>query len=588
MSKPTLPKINPEIDEDLMAAWLNIDTEYRITKAQKYRIYKQKYYQLYPTFFMSLHTNYLNFVHFVTKNAIAATAICLIALTAVSASAAQLVAPVEYRPSTIASNFFANKQVDKNPYTALKPDGNNDVVSMDKCDLSVKYPKNADNKNLFFTSFGDNIKSNMKEADIPTPSLLDISMPKDDLDLDNLPEENTFYSPNSFYLSFENEQKNINNTGLNILCGTRDEVKIKLQNNNREFTNTTKEELLKKYGWFVTQSNLENIRESLVGFGTDQQKNSYSEAMIIFEYAGKTFILTNSLVNNKPTVNFNQIQFQFNSLVKNEANKEIVVKSENVASLANSSSFSSSQQTSKPAIPDLKGTKFVGKIGNNEIEMYLTDLDMSGDKMGQKVGYYTYGSQSKSIGIRQINARTGGSFAVLEEFVDNQKTGTFTVDSFDKNLMKGTWLNEATKIIENFEVRRTGENSQDNSQKNISKKYTGNTKTINNLRLSLTNDGLGGFYGLSTIGNCPSQECQVYYAFKPVSDKIAKLNVKMNFEKADSGVFYEEKQDKIKISAKAREFIDGTNSKIWEITEISNAEVATTEINNSQNNSKEI
>jgi len=126
--------------------------------------------------------------------------------------------------------------------------------------------------------------------------------------------------------------------------------------------------------------------------------------------------------------------------------------------------------------------------------------------------------------------------------------------------------------------------SLSNSQ-NISKKYTGNIKTINNLRLSLTNDGLGGFYGLSTIGNCPGQQCEVYYAFKPVSDKIAKLNVKMNFEKTDSGVFYEEKQDKIKISGKAREFIDGTNSKIWEITEISNAEVATTEIKNSQSNS---
>jgi len=56
---------------------------------------------LTTNFFMSLQENYLNTVHFITKNAIVATVLILLALTTISASAAELLAPTEYKPSTI-------------------------------------------------------------------------------------------------------------------------------------------------------------------------------------------------------------------------------------------------------------------------------------------------------------------------------------------------------------------------------------------------------------------------------------------------------------------------------------------------------
>jgi hypothetical protein len=70
----------------------------------------------------------------------------LVALSIVGASAAQAFAPDNFKPSNVIQDLFKiNKQQDKDPYTSLKPDANNDVVKSDGCDLAIKYPKQINN-----------------------------------------------------------------------------------------------------------------------------------------------------------------------------------------------------------------------------------------------------------------------------------------------------------------------------------------------------------------------------------------------------------------------------------------------------------
>jgi hypothetical protein len=179
MSK--LPK-NPFENYEEWTPWLEGDKLYWQAKQSGWRQYKQQYLKNNNNFFMSLKEKYINFAHLITKNAIVATVIMLIALTTVGASAAELFAPNEYKPS----NLFSNKQETKTQITnfeecqkaggqimesypeqcslegktftrelteeeknaqiqPLVADGEHDVVVIEECDLAIKYPKKINN-----------------------------------------------------------------------------------------------------------------------------------------------------------------------------------------------------------------------------------------------------------------------------------------------------------------------------------------------------------------------------------------------------------------------------------------------------------
>jgi hypothetical protein len=56
----------------------------------------------------------------------------------IGASAAENYAPKNYKPSTIFNELFKiNKQTEKNPYTKLVADKDNNVVVSDKCDVAI-------------------------------------------------------------------------------------------------------------------------------------------------------------------------------------------------------------------------------------------------------------------------------------------------------------------------------------------------------------------------------------------------------------------------------------------------------------------
>jgi len=384
MSKSTLPKINPEIEEDLAAIWFNLDTQYQIIKNQKYRTFRQKYFSLHPTFFMKLHSSYLNFVHFVTKNAIAATAVCLIALTAVSASAAQLVAPTEYKPSTIAANLFGNnKQKETNPYTALKPDENNDVVSFDQCNLGIKYPIKINgvytNTYKNYTNYSGSINQQGKSYSVKNTD-------KDYIQYEDVP---IFGLESADNIEILQKTKSYFDF-LEISCVKNEKALAKIEKAGK---NLTKEELFEKTGWFITQADIENISYQTTLNGSSKITFKYQNFYYSINAAIPGWVDTT--ISEKEVINEvkgwklfgNQIQLQFNSLVKNQANKEILAKSESVASVSSSGSISSSSSNSNNSSSQNNSqtvTKNLYLAGEADGYILLRE-----DVMSDKAEYYT-------------------------------------------------------------------------------------------------------------------------------------------------------------------------------------------------------
>jgi hypothetical protein len=411
MTNPKLP--NPFNSHEDWGEWFNKDRFYRQSLTKSWKMYiKQN--PLPNTFFMKLHTNYLNFVHFVTKNAIVATAVCLVALTAVSASAAQLVAPVEYRPSTIASNFFANKQVDKNPYTALKPDENNDVVISESCDLAIKYPKQILNSKL-------NIYREWQSVPLTDPN------PIDGFNLSafpNIMEE--FESQIQQNVKVEAEKPiTIRCLELNKFQGMKKHFENKLQSGQAKPVSNNKSKLQEMTGWFVTQASLENFQHIQ---GDAYLGENLHEVYFTFKNKIYWLIFETQTPQAPQTAGIfaNQIQLQFNSLVKNEANKEILAKSESVASVANSINSSQKSQDNSQVI-----TKTLTFAGEGYGHVILHENQMTPGEGNKFIASYYTKARSEFTNTKS----TGGAvpeFRVVGKIKENPKT----FELFDKITVK--------------------------------------------------------------------------------------------------------------------------------------------------------
>ncbi len=87
---------NPFENEESLSAWFESDQDYRSLKKQQLNQYFQQH-QLNRNFFMS----YNKIVNFITKNAVIATIIMVLAVGGASTAAAQFFAPEEFKPSNL-------------------------------------------------------------------------------------------------------------------------------------------------------------------------------------------------------------------------------------------------------------------------------------------------------------------------------------------------------------------------------------------------------------------------------------------------------------------------------------------------------
>jgi hypothetical protein len=406
-------------------------------------------------FLADFRQNYINFVHLITKNAIGATIIMLLALTTVSASAAQLLAPNEYKPTTLANNIInPNKQPDKNPYTALKPDEKNDVVNFETCDLAIKYPKKLSNQEIKAEFAGNQSLAPQKTS-------------PDSVNTDSLVNQNGgFTNSRTVYLMSKNEQKTLYE--MSTGCETPGHIIQKTSKEEYEkllsfegWQKIEKTKIKEELGWFITEAQITDIYQRqvdanfIIRFLYKNQEYTFGYTVLdknLLEQLKKNGGL---YFENTEGIFGNQVQLQFNSLVKNEFNQEIKEKVQNTSS--------SSSISSKTEAPKLEGTKFEGKIGNSEIEMYL-NINKTYIE-----GNYFYKSQNKTIKITQKSYDSVNGKVVLEEFVDENKTGEFEFNNkenpnFEENI-KGIWTNTKTNQKLPFEVKKVSKNLLENQEK---------------------------------------------------------------------------------------------------------------------------
>lgn len=390
---------NPFNKEEPLQTWFEQDKFYQHSNGRDLGKLKVKL-NYKPSIFMSLQDSYLKTIQAITKHAILATLVMLIALGGVGASAAQILAPEAYKPSSIIQKTFnpkdfeTNKQPDKNPYTALKPDQNNDVTKLDKCDLAIKYPKQIGQTPIkIFNDYNTD------------PAFASF----------RIYDGYQFTDQYSNQGSKQDAEKNVKLEGMYVDCVNTDYQKARLIEmgiNVESYTQLlSKAQLQQMTGWFITEADISNIRfwdngYGLISLSFDFRDKSYNMNFIdqIAREEGKKAeakkdpislqSITSTGYFERPGIFGNQVQIQFNSLVENEASTDVVDKPNTPSS--NTSSSNSTSSTTKTSL-ELKNEEFAV---------------ISGGQMRYKL--------DASGGFDLKRSKDGKIFAIMSSTLDSQ------------------------------------------------------------------------------------------------------------------------------------------------------------------------
>lgn len=323
MSK--LPKkniTNPFETEDWFSQIASRDESVKISAQNSYLKFNQLQKKSQPSF----QTVYLRFVNSITRHAFLSTIIMLLVVGTLGASAAEAFAPSSSKPSEVVKKItqqvVVNKVPDANPYTSLKADSNYNVSKLDECDLAIKYPsslKSVKNDDLPVSiQYSPKVDSSnyLAGATIVTP--------------ENLADRKNPYSglSQSHYFSL----------------GCYDQNYTPKDSDQATFSTEpmTKEDLKSKFGWFITQSDITEIKQMKFDDNVSKGTNYKGYNQITFKFKNKFYYLNFQERNplkqdftpdelkyyNPDYFNFkgifgNQVQLQFNSQVNNESNATI-------------------------------------------------------------------------------------------------------------------------------------------------------------------------------------------------------------------------------------------------------------------------
>ena len=314
---------NPFEKEDWFSNIVWQDKNTRIKAKQSFSKFLKQHSKY--TFFMSLKDSYTTIVNSITKHSITATFIMLLALGGVGASAAELVAPEEFKPSTIIQKTFnpdfkENKVPDKDPFTALKPDTDYDVVNFSECDLSIKYPKKIDDQEIlvnYGTGFGGTQEGKNPIAGVSVNSFDIECYNKNDLKPIEKTDNGSSISQKISSLL----------TAPKVYADSEDPNNFILKPlDTKEFYDMT--------NWFIFEGEITDIYEitNFDEFKIPEYKDN--EKYVRFTHKDKTYLTyfettkiersggSQNPVFKKP-MEAKQLQLQFNSLVPSEANAKI-------------------------------------------------------------------------------------------------------------------------------------------------------------------------------------------------------------------------------------------------------------------------
>lgn len=292
---------NPFSQEEVLQAWLENDSDYIQAKLRV-----KKTLQLNNSNKLMSYNPYINFVNYITKHAIFATLIMFLAVGTLSASALEAFGPNEYKPSTISKNLFnTNKQPDKDPYTALKADSNNEVANLEACDISIKFPKQINGKNVEVYN-----EKRYEGNDL--------------INYFTLADSYEFTREYTNQL-IKGEKPDVAFSRFDVNCS---QTKNFTEYSGYQTTKITTQQLREKTGWLVTEVDLGDIY--LITGGQADYSNyiefKYKDILYKFSYLNKAFTNTFNQVKILPEIQPEQVQIQFNSLVTNQNTKPVVDK----------------------------------------------------------------------------------------------------------------------------------------------------------------------------------------------------------------------------------------------------------------------
>jgi hypothetical protein len=434
---PQIP--NPFDKAEVLQPWLSQDKNFQSSQKLFWQNYKSSFNS------RAQNTNLFNYMtqftlKFISAHVAISVLTGILIFSAIGASAAEVLAPEKNKPSTVLQNLLnINKQPDKDPYTPLRPDAQNDVVKIEDCDLSLKYPKQINNIQIVPTKLDPKIFEDKSIRGATLGSLSDLTK-----SAQNQPNLNTvqIQCSNEFmnYYADENTAKSITN-----------------------------EELANYTGWFIsTESKLENLRISKSFYNhsiTFKFKNKY----YYIQSFDKTKLLepTKELLadpaysydfgeyqkeieqsKQRPGINSNQIQIQFNSVTKNESNANLADKS---TQDIYKSAISKDPTNTKPSELKLQSETNLNKtINNNELWKNTPYADKLFCGIPNLVKYQNANgkNEAKFTNKNQYSTNNISYYNRITEFLNNPKD-TYTqslLPAFAENCANNMYSNYITEI----------------------------------------------------------------------------------------------------------------------------------------------
>jgi hypothetical protein len=312
-------RINHQTQNDLTGEWFEFDKKFKAKRFTSFIYFKVNFAgQTSSNWFVfnlkQLQIKSLQFNEFMSNNIITILTTILVIL-GLGGATAQAFAPEEYKPSTIIQktfnpkDFASNTVAEKNPYTPLRPDAQNDVIFSDVCDLAIKYPKRYENK------FNTVVYRNS--------TFTNPSDPKSDY-LFVFPVEGELTSGDEYM-------------GPSISCG--EQVPYGLDPDptyagvvdtaaqGKEIKNVGIDFIKKETGWFLTQAEISGVRAY-------DNPNIPGDYKVYFKYKNLHYLIefqTDNLKNVEgdsdglvKVIKASAIQIQFKSLVESQANAQIL------------------------------------------------------------------------------------------------------------------------------------------------------------------------------------------------------------------------------------------------------------------------
>jgi hypothetical protein len=311
MSSNLNNKINPFDKEEFLTPLLNQDKNFQKAKELFWKNYKQKH--LSRPFLSNNTLNSLFYfienmtqttLRFLATHIVASILIGLVTFSAITASAAEILAPKELKPTTLFQEIFNNnQQKEKDPYTSLQADTNNNVVKLDECNISLKYPRQVGKYDM-------GVYYQNQENTDPQGFIRGVTVSS----RESIRQLNNF--ENSQKLRNDDQHPNF----LSFGCAKKESSIFKDFNEN-ETVNGTKKDLQDVTSWFVS---IERDISNIVLYNV---KNAGVYQSVQFDYKDLTyyasFLAKQDKTNAKNGMFATQVQVQFNDLVENKADETI-------------------------------------------------------------------------------------------------------------------------------------------------------------------------------------------------------------------------------------------------------------------------